>query len=115
VDNVESTEGNRIARALFALEGGSMYPDATSTLRLSFGRAAGYEQGTTLVPWKTTYYGLYDRAESFGYRFPFGLPARYKEHRQELDLATPLNFVTTDDIVGGSSGSDFRSWKSNAR
>lgn len=105
IDNVESTEGNRIARALFTLEGGSMYSDATGTLRLSFGKAAGYELGTTLVPWKTTFYGLYDRAESFGYRDPFGLPARFREHRAGLDLATPLNFVTTNDIVGGSSGS----------
>lgn len=105
VQSVESLEGGRIAEARFALEGRSSYPDATGTLRLSYGRTAGYEQFTTRVPWKTTFLGLYDRAASFDGRPPFDLPARIAGHRQDLDLATPLDFVCTADIIGGNSGS----------
>ena len=105
VESVESLEGGKIARARFALFGKSIYPDATGTLRLSFGRVAGYPQLTTQVPWKTTFYGLFDRAESFDGRFPFNLAPRVAQHRGDVDLATPLNFVTTNDIIGGNSGS----------
>jgi len=105
IESVESLEGNRIAKARFARYGKSVYPDATFTLRLSFGKVAGYELGTTLVPYKTTYYGLYDRAASFDNRWPFNLTPAVERARPALDLATPLNFVTTNDTVGGNSGS----------
>jgi hypothetical protein len=74
-------------------------------LRISYGKVAGYEEDTTLVPYKTTFFGLYDRAESFGEKPPYDLPARYKEGRGKLDLATPFNFVYTADTIGGNSGS----------
>ena len=105
VESVESSQGGRIARARFALDGKSMYPDATGTLRLSYGKVAGYEQLTTEVPWKTTFFGLYDRAASFGGAIPFDLPARVENARAKVDLTTPLNFVSTNDIIGGNSGS----------
>jgi hypothetical protein len=105
VQGVASTEGGRIARARFALDGKSLYPDATGTLRLAYGRVAGYPQLTTLVPWTTTFFGLFDRSRSFGGAPPFDLPARVAGHEKDLDLATPLDFVSTDDIVGGNSGS----------
>jgi hypothetical protein len=105
VEGVEALEGAHIARARFALDGRDVYPDATGTLRLSYGRAAGYPQLTTEVAWQTTFHGLFDRALSFGNRAPFDLPPRIMDARTKLDLATPLNFVCTDDIVGGSSGS----------
>jgi V8-like Glu-specific endopeptidase len=105
VETVESLEGGRIARARFALEGKSSYPDATGTLRLSPGKVAGYEQLTTDVPWKTTWYGLYDRSASFEDRAPFDLPARVADARTRVDLSKPLNFVCTCDIIGGNSGS----------
>jgi hypothetical protein len=105
IQSVESLEGNRIAKARFALYGKSLYPDATFTLRLSYGKVAGYELGTTLIPYKTTYYGLFDRAASFDNRWPFNLTPAVERARDALDLSTPLNFVTTNDIIGGNSGS----------
>ena len=105
VQSVETLDGGRIARARFVLEGRSLPPDATGSLRLSYGKAAGYPQLTTLVPWATTFHGLFDRSLSFGGKPPFDLPARIAGHEKDLDLATPLNFVSTDDIIGGNSGS----------
>jgi hypothetical protein len=105
IESVEALEGNKIARARFAIFGKSAYPDATFTLRFSYGKVAGYDQGTNLIPYKTTFYGLFDRAASFDYRPPFDLPPIVAAHRKDVDPATPLNFVTTNDITGGNSGS----------
>jgi hypothetical protein len=105
VQSVEMLEGRRIAAARFAIYGRSTYPDATGTLRLSFGRVLGYAWGTTQVPWKTTFHGLLDRAASFDDKPPFDLPRPVAERRSEIDLKTPLNFVSTNDIIGGNSGS----------
>lgn len=103
--SVEASAGQLIAEARFAAYGTSVYPDATFTLRLGFGRAVGYEEDTTLVPWATTFYGLYDRFESFSGKPPYDLPERWTKGRDRLDLSTPLNFVYTADTIGGNSGS----------
>ncbi len=105
IKSAEASAGQKIAKARFAVYGKSVYPDATSSLRLSYGKVAGYEEGTTLVPFKTTFYGLYDRTESFGGKPPYDLPPRYNEKRAALELSTPLNFVYTADTIGGNSGS----------
>jgi hypothetical protein len=107
-DNVESVEqeaGEKIGKARFAVYGKSTYPDATFTLRLSYGQVKGYPMNGTIAPYKTTLYGLYDRANSFDFKPPFNLPARYAEGVGKLNLATPVDFVTTNDVVGGNSGS----------
>jgi hypothetical protein len=105
INDVEAANGTKIAQARFAIYGRSMPPDANSNLRLSYGKVAGYEEDTTLVPYKTTFFGLYDRALSFNERDPYHLPQRYKNGQSKLDLATPVNFVYTADTIGGNSGS----------
>ena len=105
VESVESLEGARIARARFALSGHDVYPDATGTLRLSYGRNTGYEQLNSMVPWHTTFYGLFNRGYSFDNKPPYDLPKRMREAENSIDLSTSLDFVNTCDIIGGNSGS----------
>ncbi len=107
-DNVSSVlqrAGEQLGKARFAVYGKSAYPDATFTLRLSYGQVQGYPMNGTKAPYKTTFYGLYNQALGFDLQGPFALPSRYTEGRGKLDLATPLDFVTTNDVVGGNSGS----------
>jgi hypothetical protein len=105
VQSIETTAGEKIGKARFAVYGKSAYPDATFTLRLSYGAVKGYPMNGTKAPSKTTLYGLYDRHYSFDMQPPFHVPPRYTERKDKLDLATPVNFVTTNDIIGGNSGS----------
>jgi hypothetical protein len=95
----------KIARALFDVEGTKLYPDATFTLRLSYGAVRGYEETGKQIPPFTTYAGLYERAAKFNSKPPYDLPQRWVEKKSALNLNTPFNFVSTNDIIGGNSGS----------
>ena len=105
VQSVEQKAGEELGKARFAAYGKNTYPDATFTLRLSYGQVKGYAMNGTIAPPVTTMYGLYDRSESFGNKPPFNLPRRYADAREKLTLSTPFDFVTTNDITGGNSGS----------
>ncbi|MGA8030710.1 MAG: S46 family peptidase [Bryobacteraceae bacterium] len=105
VESVDQRAGEELGKAGFAVYGKSTYPDGTFTLRLTYGQMKGYPMNGTKAPSKTTFYGLYDRATSFNFDGPFYLPSRYLEGRTKINLATPLDFVTTNDITGGNSGS----------
>jgi hypothetical protein len=95
----------KIGEARFAVYGKSAYPDATFTLRLSYGTVKGYPMNGTVAPSRTTLFGLYDRAYSFDRKGAFDVPQRYLDRIGTLDLKTPVNFVSTCDIIGGNSGS----------
>ncbi len=105
VNSVITSASEKIAKARFAVYGKNLYPDANFTLRLSYGTVKGYPMNGTKAPVITTMYGLYDRAISFGYQGDFGLPKRFTDNINKLSLATPMNFITTNDIIGGNSGS----------
>ncbi len=105
VEEVQRQAYAEIAKVKFALEGTSTYPDATFTLRLSFGQVKGYEEEGKHVPFETTFAGLYQRSAEHHNHEPFNLPPRWVEKKDRLNLKTPLNFVCTADIIGGNSGS----------
>jgi hypothetical protein len=91
-----------IAQAHFAVEGTSAYPDATFTPRLSYGAVQGYEQDGKQVAPFTFMGGAYERATG---REPFALPQSWLDARGKMDPRTPFNMVTSNDIIGGNSGS----------
>src|SRR5438034_1046753 len=94
-----------IAKARFAIEGTSNYPDATFTLRLSYGAVRGYEEDGKQIPPFTDFAGLYRRSAEHDNQPPFDLPPRWIERKARLNLATKFNFVSDADIIGGNSGS----------
>jgi hypothetical protein len=102
VEAVEKKNQALIAEARFAAFGRSIYPDATFTLRLSYGQVKGWRDGDREIPPYTTMAGAYERATG---REPFALPRSWLSAREKLDLQTPFDFVTTNDIIGGNSGS----------
>jgi len=105
VTSVASAARQKIGQARFAVYGAAAYPDATFTLRLSYGKVNGYPMNGTKAAYKTTFFGLYDRSTSFDDQPPFKLAPRFNQRRAQVDMTTPLNFVTTNDIIGGNSGS----------
>jgi hypothetical protein len=102
VEAVVKKNAELIAKARFQVYGTSVYPDATATLRLSFGQVRGWEEAGRKVTPVTTLGGAFDRATG---KDPFALPKSWIDNKAKLDLSTPLNFSTTNDIIGGNSGS----------
>lgn len=105
VTAVERANYAKIAHALFEEQGTKLYPDATFTLRLSYGAVKGYRENGKFVPPFTTLGGLYARSNQYHHAFPYNLPPRWMSKRTAVNLRTPFNFVSTNDITGGNSGS----------
>jgi hypothetical protein len=95
----------KLARARFEVYGRSLPPDATFTLRLSYGTVKGFPAEGTRFPPFTTFHGLLDRSIAHGGREPWALAPRWAEKTGALDLATKLNFASTNDLIGGNPGS----------
>ena len=91
---VERGNYAKVARALFEQQGTKLYPDATFTLRLSYGAVKGYRENGKFVPPFTTLGGLYARSAKFNHEFPYNLPPRWTAKRRAVNLRTPFNFVS---------------------
>ncbi len=97
--------GARISKLKFEVFGKNLYPDATFTLRLSYGKPLSYEIDGWKVPYFTTFYGLLERNHTFQNQEPFHLSKELIKKIRSSKLKTPVNFITTHDITGGNSGS----------
>ncbi len=105
IQQKEQAKVQLLGNAIYDVYGTSLPPDATFTLRISDGVVKGYEYNGTIAPPITTFYGMYDRYFSFKGYPDWDLPERWKNPPAEFDLSTPINFVSTADIIGGNSGS----------
>ena len=104
-DEIEDRAYAKIYQARVELKQAPLYPDATDTLRLAYGTVTGYEADGQFIEPLTDFAGLYARSEKFHDQPPFDLPQAWVENKSKLDLATPFNFASTTDILGGNSGS----------
>ena len=113
VDAVERRTGATMAKIRFAELGTDTYPDATFTLRLSYGAVKGYTEdgrgsvasAETKLPFSTTFAGAFEHAAKHGNKPPYNLPASWMQNKSKIKLNTALNALETADIIGGSSGS----------
>jgi hypothetical protein len=105
VDSVVRRDGTIIAKARFAQNGFNQPPDATFTLRLSYGAVKGYQENGKSIPFDTNMGGAFKHAAEHNNQPPYNLPDSWMKSKAKIDLKTPLNFVSTADIIGGNSGS----------
>ena len=105
VEEAEKQAYAKIAEAKNIIEGTTGYPDATFTLRLAYGRVAGYSEAGREIEPTTNYAGAFEHATEHAGQEDFDLPASWMAAKDSLNLATQLNFVCTADIIGGNSGS----------
>lgn len=103
--DTEQVLESELGRALFEVYGTTIPPDATFTPRISDGELKSYEYNGTIAPVETTFYGMYDRYYSNDGQYPWGLPERWLNPKEGFDMSTQFNFISTNDITGGSSGS----------
>jgi hypothetical protein len=102
IESLVNKNSELVAQAKFAAYGTNIYPDATGTLRLSFGAVKGYtEEGKQVAP--ITLMG--DTFERHTGEDPFALPRTWLDAQKNIKGNTPMNFVSTNDIIGGNSGS----------
>ena len=102
VDSVVTKSNQKIAAARFAMLGTSIYPDATFSLRFSYGTVKGWKEAGKDVAPITDFAGAFEHATGAD---PFKLPDSWYAAKDRIDLKTPFNFVSTNDIIGGNSGS----------
>jgi hypothetical protein len=105
VTAVQAAAYPKIGQAVFAVDGAKAYPDATGTLRLSYGTVKGYMEDGKKIPPYTATAGLFERSAQHGGQPDYALAPRWADARAALDPKTAFNFVSTNDIVGGNSGS----------
>lgn len=105
VEAVETTYSGRIAEAWAKAFGTSIYPDATFTLRINAGVVKGYTEDGERIPWRTQLGGLYVKNQRAGGKEPYRLPQLWLDKVDAVDFTVPYNFVSTNDIIGGNSGS----------
>ncbi len=94
-----------LGKAMYEIYGTQIPPDATFSLRIADGTIKTYEYNGTIAPPMTTFYGMYDRYYSFGMKDPWKLPGRWINPPASFKMNTPINFISTTDIIGGNSGS----------
>jgi len=105
VESVETRNGALIARAMFKLKGTAIPPDASSTLRLSFGTVKSYMENGKKIPITTSFQGLFDKSAKAANKTPYELPTSFLQAKGKIKLDTPLNFIAACDSIGGNSGS----------
>jgi hypothetical protein len=105
IRDTESVLENQLGKVLFEIYGTQIPPDANFTLRLSDGVMKTVPYNGTEAVTKTTFYGMYNRYYGSDKTYPWNLPNRWAEPPAGFDLSTPYNFISTNDIVGGNSGS----------
>jgi hypothetical protein len=101
----ETILNQQLGEALFSIYGDEIPPDATGTLRIADGVLQSYSYNGTIAPVYTTFYGVLDRHYGFGKKFPYNLSELWDNLPEEFDLSTKLDFISTNDIIGGNSGS----------
>jgi hypothetical protein len=105
LEEVERQAYAQIDEARVAVDGTTGYPDATFTLRLAFGVVKGYEEEGRKITPLTVMEGAFEHEKAHERKEPWILPKTWHEAREKIDADTPLNFVSTLDIIGGNSGS----------
>ncbi len=105
LSQLENDLAGELGRARFEIYGTDVPPDATSSPRITDGVVLPYAYNGTIAPVYTTFYGMYDHYWSYGPDSDWNLPAGFLPPPPELDLNTPLNFISTADTYGGNSGS----------